>query len=55
MDAVLIANELVDEKKRSREDWVVFKIDFKKAYDDVDWDFLDHVLERKWFSSRWRS
>ncbi|RVX06687.1 Serrate RNA effector molecule [Vitis vinifera] len=55
LDAVLIANELVDEKKRSREDWVVFKIDFKKSYDDVDWDFLDHVLERKWFSSRWRS
>lgn len=55
LDAVLIANEVVDEKKRSREEGVVFKIDFEKAYDYVDWDFLDHVLERKGFSLRWRS
>ena len=55
LDAILIANELVYEKRRSREAGVVFKIDFEKAYDHVDWGFLDHVLERKGFSSRWRS
>ncbi|RVW89561.1 putative ribonuclease H protein [Vitis vinifera] len=37
LDAVLIANEVVDEKKRSGEEGVVFKIDFEKAYDHVDW------------------
>ncbi|RVW19550.1 putative ribonuclease H protein [Vitis vinifera] len=47
LDAVLIANEIVDEKKRSGEEGVVFKIDFEKAYDHVKWDFLDHVLEKK--------
>ena len=36
MDAMLIANEVVDEKRRSREEGVVFKIDFEKAYDHVD-------------------
>ena len=36
LDVVLIANEVVDEKKRSREEGVVFKIDFEKAYDYVD-------------------
>ena len=35
LDAVLIANEIVDEKKRSGEEGVVFKIDFEKAYDHV--------------------
>ncbi|RVW78844.1 hypothetical protein CK203_043107, partial [Vitis vinifera] len=55
LDAVLIANEIVDEKKRSGEEGVVFKIDFEKAYDHVKWDFLDHVLEKKGFSSKWRS
>ena len=55
MDAVLIANEIVDEKRRSGEEGVVFKIDFEKAYDHVDWDFLDHMLDRKGFSPRWRS
>ncbi|RVW93493.1 Transposon TX1 uncharacterized 149 kDa protein [Vitis vinifera] len=55
LDAVLIANEIVDEKKRSGEEGVVFKIDFEKAYDHVKWDFLDHVLKKKGFSPRWRS
>ena len=54
MDAVLIANEIVDERRRSGEEGVVFKIDFEKAYDHVKWDFLDHVLEKKGFSPRWR-
>ncbi|RVW28020.1 Polycomb group protein EMBRYONIC FLOWER 2 [Vitis vinifera] len=54
LDAVLIANEIVDEKRRSGEEEVVFKIDFEKAYDHVCWDFLDHVLEKKGFSPRWR-
>ncbi|KAJ9675680.1 hypothetical protein PVL29_024549 [Vitis rotundifolia] len=45
LDVVLIANEIVDEKRRSGEEGVVFKIDFEKAYDHVNWDFLDHVLE----------
>ncbi|RVW64329.1 Transposon TX1 uncharacterized 149 kDa protein [Vitis vinifera] len=54
LDAVLIANEIVDEKRRSGEEGVVFKIDFEKAYDHVSWDFWDHVLEKKGFSPRWR-
>ncbi|RVW62003.1 hypothetical protein CK203_062409 [Vitis vinifera] len=37
MKRVLIANEIVDEKRRSGEEGVVFKIDFEKAYDhDVE-------------------
>ena len=54
MDAFLISNEIVDEKRQSGEEGVVFKIDFEKAYDHVSWDFLDHVLEKKGFSPRWR-
>ncbi|RVX05678.1 putative ribonuclease H protein [Vitis vinifera] len=54
LDAVLMVNEIVDEKRRSREEGVVFKIDFEKAYNHVSWDFLDHVLEKKGFSPRWR-
>ena len=54
MDAILIANEIVDEKRRLGEEGVVFKIDFEKTYDHVSWDFLDHVLEKKGFSPIWR-
>ncbi|RVW29274.1 hypothetical protein CK203_113578 [Vitis vinifera] len=55
LDAILIANEIVDEKRRLGKEGVVFKIDFEKAYDHVNWDFLDHVLEKKGFSPRWRT
>ena len=34
---------------------MVFKIDFEKVYDRVDWGFLDHVLEMKGFSTKWIS
>ena len=53
LDVVLIVNEIVDEKRRSGEEGVVFKIDFEKAYDHVSWDFLDHVSE-KGFDPSWR-
>ncbi|KAJ9707044.1 hypothetical protein PVL29_002161 [Vitis rotundifolia] len=43
LDAALIANGIVDERRRSREEGVVFKIDFEKAYD-----------HKKGFSPRWR-
>ncbi|RVW56151.1 hypothetical protein CK203_080774 [Vitis vinifera] len=33
LDAVLITNEIMDEKRRSGEEGVVLKIDFEKAYD----------------------
>ena len=46
LDAVLIANEVVNEKRRSGEEGVVFKIDFEKAYDHMNWGFLDHVFGR---------
>ena len=35
LDTVLIANEIVDERRRSWEEGVIFKIDFEKAYDNV--------------------
>ena len=28
---------------------------WKKAYDYVGWDFLDHMLNNKGFSPRWRT
>ena len=55
LDAVLIVNEIVDKKRRSEEEGVVFKINFEKAYDHVNWDFLDHMLEMKGFSPKWRN
>ena len=54
LDVVLMANEVVEKCRVTGKKGVVFKIDFEKAYDHVEWEFLDFVLERKGFHSRWR-
>ena len=39
--ASLMANELIDDWSRKGKDGVVLKLDLEKAFDTVDWDFLD--------------
>lgn len=55
MDSVVILNEAIDEAKRNRFERLFFKIDFAKAYDSVDWNFLDQMLEQFNFSQKWRN
>ncbi|GKA99018.1 RNA-directed DNA polymerase, eukaryota [Tanacetum coccineum] len=42
-----------DHKKKNQA--MLFKVDFAKAYDSVRWDFLDDVLRSFGFGSKWRS
>ncbi|XP_039058529.1 uncharacterized protein LOC120202126 [Hibiscus syriacus] len=44
-DCSLIANEAIDFWRRKRREGLVFKVDFKRAYDTVDWDFLIQIME----------
>ncbi|GAU36842.1 hypothetical protein TSUD_213660 [Trifolium subterraneum] len=37
LDGILIANEVVDEARRAKKELILFKVDFDKAYDSVDW------------------
>ncbi|KAL5555254.1 hypothetical protein UlMin_037490 [Ulmus minor] len=55
LDVVLVATEAVEDYRKRGERGVIFKVDFEKAYDHVNWDFLDFVLEKKGFGVRWRS
>jgi hypothetical protein len=54
VDSVVVANEVVDLAKRSKNDCLVFKVDFEKAYDSVSWSFLDYMLRRLGFGDKWR-
>ena len=53
LDAILIANEAVDSRKRSSNAGLVCKLDIEKAYDQVSWKFLLSVLEKMGFSPKW--
>jgi hypothetical protein len=54
LDGVLIANEVVDEARRSKKELMLFKVDFEKAYDSVDWGYLDDVMGKMSFPRLWR-
>ncbi|CAL0305463.1 unnamed protein product [Lupinus luteus] len=56
MDGVVIANEIVKQARRKKDgDCFIFKVDFKKAYDSVNWSFLLYMLERMGFCFKWRN
>jgi hypothetical protein len=54
LDGVLIANEAVDEARRSKNELMLFKVNFEKAYDSVDWGYLDDVMGKMSFPVIWR-
>jgi len=51
----LISNECIDSCLKSNLPGVICKLDIKKAYDHVSWDFLMTTLERLGFPSKWRN
>ncbi|GAU26327.1 hypothetical protein TSUD_56250 [Trifolium subterraneum] len=53
LDGILIANEVVDDAKRNRKDLLMFKVDFEKAYDSVDWGYLEKVMFKMNFPATW--
>jgi len=44
LDGILIVNEVVDEARKTNKELMLFKVDFEKAYDSVDWGYLDAVM-----------
>ena len=45
---------MVDEAKRMHKELILFKVDFKKAYDSVDYKYLDSVMANVNFPTIWR-
>lgn len=44
MDGIAALNEIIDEAKKKRKRWAIFKVDLAKAYDSVSWSFLFEMM-----------
>ena len=42
VDGVVVVNEIVDLGKKLKRQCLILKVDFEKAYDSVDWGFLEY-------------
>nr|XP_016433471.1 PREDICTED: uncharacterized protein LOC107759971 [Nicotiana tabacum] len=54
LDAALVANELVDSRRKNREADLLCKLDLEKAFDHINWEFLDFIMIWMGFGVRWR-
>lgn len=50
----MVLNDAIDEARKRKQERIFFKIDFAKAYDLVDWGFLNLMMGRFNFDSRGR-
>ena len=53
LDSIVIAEEIIVEWKRSDTAGFIWKVDFAKAYDSLDWRFLWNVFKRRGFPAVW--
>lgn len=54
LDGPLIVNEVFSWAKRSKRKTFLFKVDFEKAFDSVNWNYLDSIMEQMQFGVTWR-
>jgi hypothetical protein len=54
VDGVVVINEVVDLARRNGQSCLIFKVDFEKAYDSIEWSFLDYMLGKFGFCTKWK-
>nr|GEY04259.1 heterogeneous nuclear ribonucleoprotein 1 [Tanacetum cinerariifolium] len=50
-----LANEVLAWYRQRKKELMVFKVDFEKAFDSLRRDFLDVILDKLGFGSKWRA
>jgi hypothetical protein len=53
LDGVVVLNEILDLAKRRRDECLLFKVDFERAYDTVSWHFLERMMLKMGFAEVW--
>jgi hypothetical protein len=43
MEGVIVLHETIHEMHRKKQDGLIFKIEFKKVYDKINWSFMQQI------------
>lgn len=50
---MLVINKVIDLAKRQKEECMLFKVNFEKAYDSVSWGYLEYTMGKMRFGEKW--
>ena len=53
MEGVVILHEALNSFHKNKEDALIFKVDFEKAYDKIKWPFVIQMLKMRGFPDKW--
>lgn len=54
MEGPLVVNEICSWAKKNKKKIILFKVDFDKVFDSLNWDFLDSNLVNMEFGNKMR-
>jgi hypothetical protein len=54
MEGIIVLHETIHEMHRKKQSEVILKLDFEKAHDKLNWNFIQETLRMKGFSPIWR-
>ncbi|GJY23411.1 RNA-directed DNA polymerase, eukaryota, reverse transcriptase zinc-binding domain protein [Tanacetum coccineum] len=54
MNVPLIINEVISWTKKVSGKLMIFKVDFEKAFDSINWNFIDDIMSQMGFGVKWR-
>jgi hypothetical protein len=55
LESVVAAHEIIHDVHRNKEEGIMLKLDYEKAYDKVSWSFLEDMLKSRGFGDKWIS
>ncbi|KAI3517218.1 hypothetical protein L1887_16430 [Cichorium endivia] len=54
LDGPLIVNEICSWAKKVKKKILLFKVDFDKTFDSINWEYLDSLLWQMGYGNKWR-